>query len=301
MEKMNPSRSLLQGLPMMIIYKSRFLTQAEVWYDNEPDDTRSVDWIHYHRRSRPVPGTKTIFIYTYAIDLTQSREQLLANLNKDTAYKIRRARERDKIVCEVCNPLDPAVMDQFEQMYNAFAAIKGLTPLHRQRTENMAAAGVLDLSVAKNPQGNALLYHANYRDRHRATSMELPSLYRRLADSAERNFIGRANRCLTWSDILRYKEEGLEIFDFGGWYQGTDPAMLKINDFKRGFGGQVLREYQCEQILTLKGRVVLTVAAVLNRAKNAFHAPGRPHTPALPMNPEYNQDPTPNVQHPINA
>jgi hypothetical protein len=66
---------------------------------------------------------------------------------------------------------------------------------------------------------------------------------------------------------LRYKEEGLKIFDFGGWYQGPDPDMLKINEFKRGFGGQVLHEFECEQTLTLKGKVVLAVAAVLDKVK----------------------------------
>jgi hypothetical protein len=252
---------------MMITYRSRFLTRAEVWYDHEPQDTRPVDWVLYQQCSQPVPGAKTKYFYTYVIDLKQKPDQLLANLNKDTAYKIRRARERDKIVCEICNPLDPTVMDQFEQMYNVFAETKGRVPLNRARMEDMAAAGVLDMSVAKDPEGNALVYHANYRDCRRATSLELPSLYRKLADNSARNLISRANRYLTWSDILRYKQEGLEIFDFGGWYQGADQERLDINRFKEGFGGQVVREYQCEQILTLKGWVVLHAANLLERAK----------------------------------
>ncbi|MDB6063909.1 MAG: uncharacterized protein JWR26_117 [Pedosphaera sp.] len=262
---------------MMITYRSRYLACAEVWFNNEPDDTRSVDWILYHQRSHPVPGAKTKYFYTFLIDLTQSREQLLAQLNKDTAYKIRRARDRDNIICECCDPRERAVRDQFEQMYNTFAAMKGLRALDRPRMESMVAAGVLDLSVAKDPQGNALVYHANYRDPCRATSMELPSLYRKLSDSAARNFIGRANRYLTWSDILRYKDHGLKSFDFGGWYNGNDPEMLKINDYKRGFGGQVVREYQCEQILTLKGWVVLHTANLL---KQAGLFPSRPTEPA---------------------
>jgi len=252
---------------MMVTYRSRFLTRAEVWYDNEPDDTPSVDWILYFRRSHPIPGATTKLIYTYAIDLTKSHDQLLVNLNKDTAYKIRRARERDHILCKCCNPRDETVINQFEQMYNTFATVKGLAPLDRTRMESMAVAGVLDMSVAEDQQGNALVYHANYRDRHRATSMELPSLYRKLSDSAERNFIGRANRYLTWSDILRYQEQGLKCFDFGGWYQGNDPEMLKINDFKKGFGGQVVREYQCERILTMKGWAVLHAAGLLKQAR----------------------------------
>jgi hypothetical protein len=252
----------------MITYKSRFLTRGEVWFDNEPADTaRPVDWILYNLRSRPVPGAQSRTFYTLLIDLSQAQEQLRAQLSDDTAYKIRRARDRDKIICECCDPRDPAVMSGFEQMYKAFAAIKGLLPLNRARLERLAAAGVLDISAAKDPQGNVLMYHANYRDERRATQLESPSLYRALPQSAARNFSGRANRYLTWSNILRYKQQGLKFFDFGGWHLGTDAEMLSINDFKRGFGGQVVREYQCEQIRTLKGWLVLNAARLLEQAK----------------------------------
>lgn len=245
----------------MYICKSRFLTRGEVWFDHEPGDTRSVDWILYQQRSRPVPGAKWRYFYTYIVDLSQSVEQLLGNLNADTAYKVRRARERDKIICETCYASDPAVLNCFEDMYNRFAATKGLRPLDRGLIESMAAARVLDLSVAKDPQGNALVYHADYRDQRRARELYLPSLYRKLSDSAARNLIGRANRYLTWSNILRYKDQGLTCYDFGGWYPGTtDRARLNTNEFKKGFGGQVVREYECEQILTLKGWLVLKAA-----------------------------------------
>jgi hypothetical protein len=253
----------------MITYRSRFLTRAEVWFDNEPTETaKRVDWILYHLRSQPVPGAQSRSFYTLLVDLSQTQEQLRTQLNEDTAYKIRRARDRDKIICECCDPRDPAVMNGFEQMYNAFAAIKGLPPLNRLRLERMAAAGALDISAAKDPQGNVLVYHANYRDECRATQLEMPSLYRTLPKSAARNFSGRGNRYLTWHNILRYKSEGLKFFDFGGWHLGTDAEMLSINDFKRGFGGKVVREYQCEEILTLKGWVVLNAARLLEQAKS---------------------------------
>lgn len=252
----------------MITYKSRFLTRAEVWFDHElPKAARRADWILYHLCPQPVSGAQSRSFYTLLIDLTQSQQQLRAQLNEDTAYKIRRARDRDKIICESCNPRDPAVLNRFEEMYRTFAALKNLPPLNRARLESMAAAGVLDISVAKDPQGNVLVYHANYRDKCRATQLELPSLYRALPQSAARNFSGRANRYLTWSDILRFKEEGLKYFDFGGWHLGSDADMLSINDFKRGFGGKVVREYQCEQILTLKGRIVLWAAKLLEQSK----------------------------------
>jgi len=260
---------------MMYISKSRYLTRGEVWFDDDPGDMRSVDWIVYHQRSRPAPGSKWRYFYTYVVDLAQSTETLLSRLGPNTAYKIRRARERDRIICERCDSSDPIVLDRLEEMYDLFAAAKGLGPLDRAQLDSIAANGALDLSVAKDPQGNALVYHADYRDQRRARGLYLPSLYRNLSDSAARNLIGRANRYLTWSDLLRYKDAGLTCYDFGGWYHGTDPGMLKINEFKSGFGGQVLREYECEQILTLKAWVVLHVAKLLKQAKLLRSGPNR--------------------------
>jgi hypothetical protein len=261
----------------MIAYKSRFLARAEVWFDNATTDNgEPIDWILYHQRSQPVQGAKSRSFYTRLIDLSQSEQQLREGLSEDTAYKIRRARNQDKIICECCDARDPALINRFEQMYSLFAAKKGLPPLNRPLIDGLAAAGVLDISAAKDAQGNVLLYHANYRDSLRATQLESPSLYRTFSDSAARNFCGRANRFLTWSNILRYKAEGLKAFDFGGWHLGTDQHMLNINDFKRGFGGTVVREYQCEQILTLKGRIVLGVAKMFSSAQALRSGSGDP-------------------------
>ena len=98
--------------------------------------------------------------------------------------------------------------------------------------------------------------------------------------------MGRANRYLFWHDIIRYKEQGLKLFDFGGWYPGTtDNMRLEINRFKEGFGGRVVREYNCEQITSVRGWLLLTVASWLNHfrrrtAKPLFSPNSRkPETP----------------------
>src|SRR5262249_12666585 len=133
-------------------------------------------WILYNLRSTPVPGAQSRIYNNLLVDLSQSQQQLRSQLSEDTAYKIRRARDRDKIICECCDARDPAVMNDFEKMYNAFAAIKRLVPLNRARLERLADIGVLDISAAKDSQGNVLVYHANYRDKRRATQLESPSL-----------------------------------------------------------------------------------------------------------------------------
>jgi len=214
-----------------------------------------------------VPGARWRYSHTYMIDLTRSVEELWSRLSHETAYKIRRARDRDQVTCEVLDPNDPVVIDRFERAYNEFAVTKALPSLDRRRLEGMARAGALDLTRIKDGQGNSIALHANYRNQYRASGVYLPAVYRKCSDSSVRNAMGRANRYATWRDILHYKEQGLQVFDFGGWYMGTNSEMLKINEFKRGFGGEVVREYKCEQVLTQKGRIVLAFANLLNRAR----------------------------------
>jgi hypothetical protein len=251
----------------MQVYQSRFLLRGEVWYDQQPDPT-PVDWIFYRQRSRPVPGAKWRLFYTILLDLCQSPEVLRQQLSKSTAYKIRRARDKDGILCEHLNPVTGEILDAFEETYKRFAALKGLPPLDRERLDLLAEDGCLELTSARDPDGKPLVYNGYYRDASRSCMLHTVSLYQMLSDSAARNAVGRANRYLFWTDILRHQEQGLRHFDFGGWYPGrTDQELLDINRFKEGFGGQVVREYNCEQILTAKALVVLKTAAVLGAGK----------------------------------
>jgi hypothetical protein len=252
----------------MHIYRSRFLTRGEVWYDHDPDQT-PVDWILYRQRTAPVAGTKWKFFHTILLDLGQSPEVLLQQMGKTTAYKIRRARDRDRIACECFNPVSHEMLDRFQETYRRFTAIKGLSPLDRPFLDRLAQDGFLELSVAKDPGGKPLAYHAYYLDSNRSCLLHTVSLYQMLSDSAARNAMGRANRYLFWWDMLRHQEQGLKFFDFGGWYPGnTNQDLLDINRFKEGFGGKIVREYNCEQILTFKGRVLLGTASLLNRIRS---------------------------------
>ena len=252
----------------MYICRSRFLRRGEVWYDGEPDDS-AVDWVVYHQRPRPVPRARWRYFYTLLIDLNQSPEQLLGQMSSSTAYKIRRARDRDGICCQSCDTSKPGVLDEFEQVYNRFAGQKGLPLLDRAEVDQLAYAGVLEISIAKDCGGKPLAYHTYYRGPSRSRLLHSASLYRELDDASARNMMGRANRYLFWWDMLRHREQGLKHFDFGGWYPSKqDVGLLEVNRFKEGFGGRVVREYNCEQIRSVKGWVVLTAAGLLKKARD---------------------------------
>ena len=129
--------------------------------------------------------------------------------------------------------------------------------------------GVDGPGVAMDPRGNVLAYHLAYVAAKRVQQLIIVATHSSSPNAAKRNTINRANCLGHWNNFLAFKERGVRYFDFGGWYPGTtDIRSLGMNAFKKGFGGQVVREYEGEQIQTLKGWVVLRAARILERARS---------------------------------
>src|SRR5437588_4781102 len=218
----------------MIVYRSRFLTRGEVWFDNHPTAT-PVDWIVYHQRSQPISKGSWRPFYTLTIDLTQAPEALLSRMDGFTAADIRKAEKKDLTVCERLEAVNPEVLAEFCGFYDQFAARKDLGSADRHWVERTAEAGNLDLWAAKSPEGPRLVYHAFYRAPNRVRSIHIASLQVESTSKEAQRKIGRGNRLLVWACMLHYREQGIQVFDLGGWYNGkTDSARLGINKFKEG-------------------------------------------------------------------
>ncbi|PYJ82830.1 MAG: hypothetical protein DME22_17310 [Verrucomicrobia bacterium] len=234
----------------MLIYRSRFLTRGEVWFDDEPDGA-SVDWIHYRQRSSPGAKGRWKYFYNLLIDLAKSPDELLSEMDPRTVRKIKEAQERDKTRWQRCDPKESRVMDQVQEMWNRHAATRNGTRLDRDWLNQIIAADALDLCVATEPRGNVLAYHLAYVAAKRVRQLIIVSPYNSSPNAALRNTTNRANCLGHWNNFLAFKERGVRYFDFGGWYPGTtDIQSLGMNAFKKSFGGQVVREYEGEQIPT---------------------------------------------------
>src|SRR5262249_38758472 len=139
----------------MIVYQSRFLTRGEVWFDNSPG-AEPVDWIVYHQRPEPIPKANWRPFYTRIIDLMQSPDALLSQMDGFTAADIRKAEKKDHTICQQLNSADPKVMDRFCAFYDRFAAHKNINPADRHWLERTANAEHLDLWVANSPEGEPM-------------------------------------------------------------------------------------------------------------------------------------------------
>lgn len=249
----------------MLHFVSHGLAIAELWFDETLPGGRTPDIVRYRQALSPPCPDCTDF-YTLVIDLAQGQESLLAGLKKETRYEVRRAQEKDALTLDVWDGRCQKFRDDFVSYYNGFAATKRLPRLDKRNLELLSNAGRLDLSRSLSSTGEVLVCHAYYRHCGRVRLLHSASHFRGNGDGAFRALVGRANRWLHWQDLMRFKAAGYSWYDWGGWYEGHDDASrLGINQFKESFGGEVLRTYNGEVLLSVKAHMFACVAKLLGR------------------------------------
>ena len=63
--------------------------------------------------------------------------------------------------------------------------------------------------------------------------------------------------------MLKFKEQQVSIYDLGGWYPGDkDLAKLDINKFKKSFGGVIVKDFNQEFGITLKGKLYVLLNSI---------------------------------------
>ena len=219
-------------------------------------------------RKEPVAGWRSYPGATRLIDLRPEPERIFAGLPKDTRYEINRAREKDGIETSVATAPGDLELENFMDYYDAFAGSKGVPPVSRPQLLALHAAGKLALSFASSSGGALLASHAYILDHDRARLTHSASLFRLEQDARERGQIGRANRLLHWNDAVTFRDRGVICYDFGGWYEGHgDEALLRINSFKKEFGGEIVNEWSSFGAGSVVGSLYLTVRDLMLRTK----------------------------------
>lgn len=252
--------------PMPLLQtRSRGLNIVELWFDEALPKGERPDIIRYVQAPSPIPtGCKDF--YTILVNLSQDTDTLLAAMDKNTRYEIRRAEHSDGLIVEQWDRANTIFIKEFECYYNEFAVEKHLSPLNTRQIAMLATAGRLELSRCRDAQGEILVYHAYYRHGNRARLLHSASHFRHIGDKGFRALVGRANRFLHWDDMRRFKAKGIHQYDWGGWYEGKEEtALLGINNFKQGFGGEVQCTYNGEVLVTRRARLFATLASLLGK------------------------------------
>jgi len=185
--------------------------------------------------------------FTQLIDLVQDAEKILEGMSKHTSYQIRRA-EKDGL--SVTTSTDCA---GFVRFFNVFAPSRGLSPLDVKAVESMNPNIIFTEVRASAEFGNALLAVHGYlfdvedsrvRQLYSATMVREDSEDEAGTEPKVSNaLIGRANRFLTFKDMVLAQEKGFRTFDFGGVaFNPDNEATQGIDEFKLGFGGTTVEQ-----------------------------------------------------------
>jgi lipid II:glycine glycyltransferase (peptidoglycan interpeptide bridge formation enzyme) len=230
-------------------------TVRDVWLKADTDHA-DADLVYYMNVDRPL-GDEWEEHWTIVNDLARDENTLLSGFERSTRYQVRLAERKDDVRYEFLAGPDAEALGAFFHDYDEMAALKRIRPVERDRTLAFHRHGLLTLSRVSDASGATLAWHVYRCNRERVVLIFTVSMWFRSNDPEMRKRVGRANRYCHWQDMLRFKERGVRWYDLGGWYhKADDEEKLRINRFKEGFGGEVLKNYLCVAYPTWKGKAV---------------------------------------------
>jgi hypothetical protein len=225
------------GLNYRVVY---FPTAAEI--SSLLRELRMNELIRVRQTRVVLEGTPNLLardrFYTVCIDLSASLEDMQAKMHSRGARYIRSAAKLGERLEIERN--SPRAEHDFIEVYNAFAELKKHSgPLSPATLDSMRA--VSDTFVIY-CDGKAVAGHLLLRDPAGKRVRQMFGASIRLEGNERGTFVSSLHRYLNWHEIQRYKSEGFELFDFGGFESPAD-AEHPLNKFKLSFGAVIVEEH----------------------------------------------------------
>jgi hypothetical protein len=192
---------------------------------------------------------------TTCIDLNRPLDELRGKAHSGTRNKLGKAEKllgRKKIVRN-----GPTAKHEFVELYQSLITAKGslVLPLNVSILDRYTDCSDIFIAYL---DGTAICGHVNLRDDDISRTRLLYSASKRFDDAETARLSGILNCYLHWHEIVAYKDDGFDTYDFGGLSNGQRSSAEGIDRFKLGFGGDVVGEhtYLCAGIPSL-GRLIL--------------------------------------------
>jgi len=240
--------------------KFKFFNVHERWFQynfNWKDAFSMVRLLHL--KNKPNQFIPAIRVKTHTVELNLEPEiDAIFNSFSSTTKRHIRNSKADGVECTFNNHST----EFFVSFYNEFAQAKNIYTTTVDRINEMK--DFLYISYA-HLNDEVLVAHSYLIDPKMKIVRLFHSASRRLDETLDSNLIGRANKCLTFEDIVCFKNLGIEIMDFGGYANNTTNKGLKgINDFKLAFGGKVV---ECIDYDSIFYSVIRNVFDILKKKK----------------------------------
>lgn len=227
-------------------YQKRGISLNHIWFAQKVEDIEKKDAVisYIHGVSqRPIKERGLIKQeYSLITDLKETEEVLNHNIKKNFRYEIRRAAKENvtvRVITAEEMEQEEELLQIFVKTYNQMYVDKGMNctfnlPLVKAYMKNH----MIIFTVAYYKL-EPLVFHSYIVGECQCRFFYSTSPFRTEKELA--SMIGRMNKFLHWQDILWFKKNNYEIYDWGGI---TDPEKQNgIDNFKFGFGGELVSNY----------------------------------------------------------
>ena len=134
-------------------------------------------------------------------------------------------------------------LEEYIDLFNEFAKQKNILKIEAHRIKAYHQNKILAISYIKQ-KGEFLSVNFYRVTQQRAANLYTFHLKHKDKIGFSASHFGRAHRTLHWLDVKYFKGIGVKVYDFCGWYNGTeDQALLSINKFKEQFTTNKIKEY----------------------------------------------------------
>lgn len=213
--------------------KFYFLKVKEVWFTYKfvPADIFGLSaYLYVKNDSVKKKFSVKNISYTVENSLSEEVEEIFGKFSETTRQNIRNS-EKEKVECYFHKDTTG-----FINFFNDFADAKKIYPTSKERMAELE--DYLEMSYAV-LNGEILAAHSYIVDKNEKVVRLYHAASKRFDEKYNRQLIGRANKLLTFKDMVYFKELGFDLMDFGGYAEGTtDKSLEGINKFKLSFGGK---------------------------------------------------------------
>lgn len=228
-------------------------------------DADIIRYMRFYDEEQIPSGVKKDTYVTPVTNLTLSVEEIRKQYSKDVRYEVRRA-ARENIVFQIFDnlsmPKDKDFINDLVEKYYIFCDVIEQPNLK----ENLNLKEFLEfvkqgnVIVSKAEFENGWTYHIYQVDRKHAMLWFSFSDYRK--EGANKSMAGWANRGLHDYDILYFKNQQYEMYDWGNVASYESPN--QIDKFKLSFGGEIKTVYCYFSANTLKGKLFIRLRELRN-------------------------------------
>jgi len=230
---------------LIVSKKHHGINVIDCWYAEHA--LRQNGIIRYQEAKKPI-GKQVAEFRTLVSDLTEDAEQILSHFSKNCRYEVRRA-QRENVSCKMISgkEITQEEIDRFVDFFADFWESKGIHYTEKEKCREQigqyADAGAFAFTKAY-VDGKLLVYHT-YIVGDRFVRLYQSASQFRTDDTVSTNLIGYANRYLHYQDMLWFKEQNKERYDWGG--AGMNEEVESITKFKESFGGTPAVYYNAEE------------------------------------------------------